>query len=280
MARLGQRLERAVKTTSVRFLRANLRFKRAFRRRGRTVFITAMPKSASTFLVATLAEVTGFLQHFLGYDFLNEQDLYLPRLIDAYDMDVVAHQHTRATPKNLELMQNFAIRPVVLTRPLPDIAVSLLDHIHRESRITSVFHPGPDFGALSRDRQLDAVVDLAMPWFVQFYAGWREATEAGAVEILFLDYAELVGAPEETVARVLAFHELPAPPEAEIAEAVARVQGGGRARFNKGVTGRGAAGLSPAQHDRLAALVRHYPAVDFGPVLPPALPSAAVAPGR
>lgn len=274
MARLGQRLERAVKTTSVRFLRANLRFKQTFRRRGHTIFVTAMPKSASTFLVATLAEVTSYLQHFLGSDFLNEQDLYLPKLIDVYDMDVVAHQHTRATPKNLELMQDFAIRPVVLTRPLPDIAVSLLDHIHRESRITSVFHPGPDFGALSRDAQMDAIIDLAMPWFVQFYAGWGEAAEAGAVEALFLDYADVVGAAAETVARILTFQGLAVPPQAHIADAVARIQGAGRTRFNKGVTGRGAAGLTQAQMDRLSALARHYSAVDFAPNL---LPSAAPA---
>lgn len=267
MARLGQRLERAVKTTSIRFLRANMRFKRAFTRRGRTIFITAMPKSASTFLAAGVAEVTGYLQHFLGYDFLNEQDLYLPRLIDAYNMDVVAHQHTRATPRNLALMRDFGIRPVVLVRPLADVAVSLLDHIHRESRITAAFHPGPDFLELSREAQLDAVVDLAMPWFVQFYAGWQEAIAAGAAEAMVLEYPEVTKDPVSSIARVLAFHALPVPSEAAIDAAVVKVRAEGRDRYNKGVSGRGDDLLTDAQAARLVGLARHYPEVDFSPIL-------------
>lgn len=267
MATLARRLERARKTTSIRFLRANLRFKRAFSRRAGCIFITAMPKTASTFLVASLAETTGWLRHFLGDDFRNEQNLYLPKLIDSWNMNIVCHQHMRATPRNLELMREFSIRPVVLVRPLADVAVSLLDHIQTESRITAAFHPGADFLDLSRTKQLDAIVDIAMPWFVQFHAGWREAAAAGAAEALFVDFDEVTGDPAGTVARILEFQGLERPGTDAIEAAIGRVRAGGRERLNQGVSGRGRASLSAAQRRRLAALAGHYPAVDFAALL-------------
>ena len=94
MASLSQRLERGLKTTTLRTLRLNLRTKRLFTKRRDCLFVTCFPKSGSTFLVSVLAETTGYVRQFLGYDHLNEQDLYLPNLIDAYNMNIVCHQHT------------------------------------------------------------------------------------------------------------------------------------------------------------------------------------------
>ena len=62
-----------------------------------------MPKSASTYFAELLVRSTGFLLYNLDYNHLNEQDLYLPRLVDSWPMDIVSHHHTRATRENLRL---------------------------------------------------------------------------------------------------------------------------------------------------------------------------------
>lgn len=261
---LSQRLERGVKTRQHRKLKLALAWKRRFSRRGRTLFISAMPKSGSTFLVNALCDCTGFQPQFLGYHQLNEQDLYLPNLLDAWSRNVVAHQHTRAHAPNLDLMDRFGIRPVILTRNLFDATVSLTDHLERESAQTPIFNAPPDFAGRERSARLDMVIDLALPWYVQFFADWTLASRESGRELLWLPYEELAADGAAAVARVLQWHGLSIP-ETRMAAAVESAAGA-RSRLNRGVAGRGQQELTTAQRQRIAAYCRHYPDVDYSTV--------------
>jgi hypothetical protein len=253
----GQRLERGLKTTSRRGLRLNLRLKQLFGRRGRTIFISALPKSGSTFLVNVLAQVTGHQHFFLGYHQLNEQDLYLPNLIDAWSMNVISHQHTRPNAPNLALLDQFAIRPIILTRAAYDATVSLTDHLQGESRQTPLLNVPADFMARSRPERLDMVIDLALPWYIRFVAEWSRTER----DCLWLQYEDLIADGARIIGQVLAFHGL-AKDDAAIEQALIAARGDA-SRFNKGVAGRGDAELSDGQKARINALTRHYPGVDF-----------------
>ncbi|HUC61094.1 MAG TPA: hypothetical protein VMF53_03990 [Alphaproteobacteria bacterium] len=251
MATFRQRLERGLKTSSKRFLRANAALKRRFGRRGHCLFVTAMPRSASTFLTRSLAELTGFLPFFLGTDHHNEQDLYLPALIDSYTMDVVAHQHTRATERNLAFMGEFGIEPVILVRNLPDALVSLCDHLSREARASPLFAPPAGFRALPYDKRLAITLDMTLPWYVQFYAGWERAAAETGRRILWLSYDELALRPVDAFRRVLEFYRLPAPPEPALRALALHVPARGDVRFNVGRPGRGAEAFTGAQLARI-----------------------------
>jgi len=275
MASFRVRLRRGLASGAVRSLRLLAAGKRRFLGRADCLFVCAMPKSGSTFLVNALVEATGHVPLFLGYDHLNEQDLYLPRLVDAWSLPLVAHQHTRATRANLALIREFHIRPVILVRDLADAAVSLADHLEREARQTPILNLGDEALGWDRAGRLDAVVDLAMPWYVQFWAGWAAALADGRADGMVLRYAELAASPVEAVERVLAFHGIRrARPALEAA--VARAQGQG-SRLNRGIGGRGRAELTERQHARIARLAGYYPAVDFTPV---GVPSDGVAADR
>lgn len=264
----AQRLERGLKTTSRRGLRLNLRLKKFLGRRGKTIFISALPKSGSTFLVNALAEVTGYQTFFLGYHQLNEQDLYLPNLIDAWSMNVISHQHTRPSAPNLALMDQFAIRPVILTRNAYDATVSMTDHLERESPETPLFNAPADFMGRSRPERLDAVIDLALPWYIRFVADWSAAGAGTGRDCLWLRYEDLIADGAGAIGQILAFHGLAkdlAKDDAAIEDALIRARGE-RSRLNQGVAGRGAGELSPEQKARINALTRHYPGVDFSPL--------------
>ncbi len=253
----GQRLERGLKTTSRRGLRLNLRLKRLFARRGKTIFISALPKSGSTFLVNALAQVTGYQNFFLGYHQLNEQDLYLPNLIDAWSMNVISHQHTRPSAPNLDLMDQFGIRPVILTRNAYDAMVSLTDHLERESPQTPLLNVPSDFMARHRAERLDMVIELALPWYIRFVAEWRGADR----DCLWLRYEDLITDGTGVIGQILAFHGL-TKDTAAIEAALIQARGGS-SRFNKGGAGRGEEELSDGQKARIDALTRHYPGLDF-----------------
>ena len=85
-------------------MRVNRALKCTLSRRARWIFVAAMLKSASTFPATCLAETTGFARLFLGQHHLAKQDLYLPRLIDAWGVNIVCIQHVSAVRPNLELM--------------------------------------------------------------------------------------------------------------------------------------------------------------------------------
>ncbi len=254
-----------MKTTSIRGLRLNHRFRRTFSKRAHCLFITAMPKSASTFVVASLAEATGYLRFFLGQNHLDEQDLYLPKLIDSWSMNIVCHQHTRATKPNLERMAEFRIRPVVLTRDVFDCLVSLRDHLENESAATPTFI-APD-GLLARQRsvQLDALAELAAPWYLSFFAMWKEAELRGDTDVHWLGYADVMADANAALNGVLEFYGLN-DAAGGLGDALERVRGGADTRKNRGTSGRGREQLSAEQIERIGKLSRHWPHIDFSPI--------------
>ena len=250
---LGQRVRRALHSTQRYGGRFALAWRRRLMPRGHTLLVAAMPKSGSSFLVKALAEATGFTQMFLGSDHLNEQDLYLPALVDAWGLDIVTHQHLRVTPNNRRLLTEFGIRPVVLRRDLADALVSLADHLQKDTLVTPVVTLPPAYREWPRAQQLQAVLDLAAPWYLQFLAGWHGA--AAELDALTLDYADVTADPARAVATILAHHGI-SRSEAQVAAAVERARAEAP-RFNQGVAGRGAAQFTPEQLARLDAMARH-----------------------
>ena len=89
--KLYKRLIRAAHKTSSKTVQTHSKLRRATRGSGHSLFIAAMPKSASTYLVRLIEEVTGFIPHSYTFDAHQEHDLYLPRLIDGYGMNTVSH---------------------------------------------------------------------------------------------------------------------------------------------------------------------------------------------
>jgi hypothetical protein len=264
VATFSQRIERSVLNTGSRGLRLTLALKKLFGRRGSCLFVTSFPKSGSTYLVSALARASGTLNYFLGDDPLNAQDLYLPKLVDSYAINVTCQQHTRATGPNLALMREFAIRPVVLVRDLGDAIVSLRDHLERESRQTPVITVADDFFARPQAAQFDQLIDVAAPWYLDFYAGWRAAAAAN-VSVHWLTYEQLMADKEAALAAILGYYEIETTPEA-LAAAVGEADGAEGTRRNVGGSGRGAELLSPDQQARLSDLGRHYDHLDLGPI--------------
>lgn len=196
----------------------------------------------------------------------NEQDLYLPALIDARARNTVTQQHLRATTRNIQLLNEFRVRPVVLVRNLFDIVISLRDHIHRESGKCSMFFPGESFAGLSEQEQFDTIIDMALPWYVSFFVSWTEAARRGDIPVFWLNYREMMQDKEAVLAQILGFYGLDRYRQA-IGKALARAGTGSDTRLNVGVSGRGRATLSDAQVDRIYRQVSHYPGIDFSAVL-------------
>jgi hypothetical protein len=233
---------------------------------GKHIFIACMPKSGSTFLKHALCRITGWREASLTFAFLqNEEELYLPHLRAVATQDTVTQQHCRATIPNIQLMQAFGIRPIVLVRNLFDTVVSYTDFFDSGATINTFL--GGRWKNFEREQRIDLMIDLIVPWYLGFYASWSDAMARGQLDCLLLRYEEMIADKPKALARITEFHALDIPEDA-CAAAVAAIEGDAdknKTRYNTGVAGRGGE-LSDAQRERIRHLTAYYHDVDFGPL--------------
>jgi hypothetical protein len=229
---------------------------------GRHIFIACTPKSGSTFLKNVLVSLTGYRDAFMVYtpgQF--EQDIYLPSLTGVASLDTVTQQHCRASDPNVQMMQAFGIRPVILVRNIFDSVISLFDFFNNGAYANSFFRG--DYLLLDEDTRLDLLIDNLVPWYFQFVASWTLAEKRQQLEMMWLNYEDMIGDKPAAVGKVLDFYGLAAPMrgiEERISENESNKQ---RTRFNKGVAGRGRLRLSEAQRERICGYARFFPTTDF-----------------
>lgn len=218
-----------------------------------------MPKSGSTFLTKLLANVLGYKHGYFSYAYYNvEQELYVPKILDAFGKGTVVQQHFKASEPNLSILEQFELRPVILMRDIADVLVSVRDHLlhERSDNIPSLFPP-ENFPSICSESQLDYLVKFFAPWLVQFYVSWKRAESRGT-ELLWLRYEECVHDWAAAVDEILEFNRLPANPGAAARQLAANAPLG-NTRLNKGVPGRGRQELTVAQREALRAMTRSYP---------------------
>ncbi|SFI28244.1 Sulfotransferase domain-containing protein [Albimonas pacifica] len=224
------------------------------------ILIACMMKSGSTFLAHALAAHSGLRRVRLTPAWgAREQELCELRLSRYNHSAYVAQHHIKHSEWTDELIARYRLTPIVLVRDLFDIVVSLRDHIRRENRIMTVAEISERHAALPDNDLEEVIVDLAIPWFVQFYVGWRSVPNAR-----FVRFEEMIADPAATMMEILKAGGVATNPEA-CEDALAQISEK-KNRFNKGVVGRGAH-LSDANKERIKKLLMHYPEVHGDPYI-------------
>lgn len=236
----------------------------------RQVLISSMPKTGSTLLFRAMALAIGRPINLVTYSTDgNEQELYFPLLAQAaLTKPGLCRLHMRATRPNLALIRAFNLTPIVQVRDIFDILASQRDHILR-GLYGTMGQVTPDesdllnlhFKTLNVHAQFDLLIDLKVPWLLDFFRGWHDAEQRGDVTIHWMDYRDLNRDKVGTIAKAIEFLGMPAIPQ-RIAAAVAALPPE-KTRFNQAKEGRGHDLMSDAQKQRIIAMTRHYPWVDF-----------------
>lgn len=216
------------------------------------ILLACMPKSGSTFLAAMIADLPGMAaESLVPAAGRAEQELSRISLARASRRAYIAQHHVHYSDWTQQMIDHYRLTPVVLVRNLYDVAVSVRDHLRRES----IDWPGVWFEphhADLPDADLEMMIArLAMPWYASFYMGWRAAPGA-----LMLDYDDIVADPAGALVRVAGRAGVEARDDAVAAAVAAAARRD--ARLNVGRPGRGA-GLDPAARAHIRALLAHYP---------------------
>jgi Sulfotransferase domain len=272
LLRLKRKLKGLADEPGKALVRSVFRVKRMLGRNGHLVFIASVPKCASTFLLNSLVAVTDFPSTQLCYGHGHqEQDLYFPRLVDAYGRNILSRLHTRATSANVELMKTFGIRPVIVVRNFLDVVPSIREHLYQRDFYFPFLHSNETFRELDEAAQLDCIIEMAIPWYFNFYVSWYDTCARGEVDALWITFDEMVADWSGTLRKILEFHGLEKS-DGEIERALEHTRGLGKDRNkqNEGKVGRGKVLLSEGQRQRVLEMARFYPWVDFSRVGIPA----------
>ncbi len=214
----------------------------------RCLMFAAMPKTSSTFLSHIMVKLLGYEHSYFASSYYNiEQELYQPRIVDAFGRGTVVQQHVRANAPNLELLRRYGIRPTVLVRNIFDIVASLRDHLNqeRQDNIPSLYTPA-EFRSFSPEFQFDFIVKFYVPWLLSFYTSWVEAERNKQLEFLWIRYEDCLPDYTNTVKKIVDYYSLPVTTEG-IEAALRSPSDLATRRFNKGVAGRGISLLSPTK---------------------------------
>jgi hypothetical protein len=235
--------------------------------------VVATPKSGSTFLASVLGKSLDLPFIPLCYAYSsNEHDLYLPALVTATACGAVSQLHMKGTPHNVQLLNLFGIRPIVLTRNLFDSIESLARDLRKkcESPGLGQGHSGYSFTWLTQDvadlddgRLIDFVIDFAVPWYVNFYASWQNFARTNAIDPIFLRYEDLMMDKVGEVSRIMRAiggAELPLDPDVLGKNHIRETSTIGR---GSGESGLGLQRLSNAQVAAVRRLLSYYTNADF-----------------
>src|SRR5208337_1150285 len=131
-------------------------------------WLVAAPKSGSTWLTNMLIQLLGWQPTSLVATWdRREQEIDVRRMLEFPNIDLFSiQQHCRFSAPTRDFVKRFHVQVILQGRNLWDSVVSLRDHFLRESTITPVCYVDGTFPDQPLVRQLDSVIDLAVPWFL------------------------------------------------------------------------------------------------------------------
>jgi len=232
------------------------------------IVIAATPKSGSTFLANTLSKITG-LNYFrlcAAYS-TNEHDLYLPALCLINPYGCVSQLHMKGTFHNAALMRTFGVKPVILVRQIYDTVTSLKNDFRRKEEMPgygtgqngySFMWQNEAIKNLDDEQLIDAIIDLAIPWYVNFYVSWHSLCEQRAVDAIWITYNQLFSEKEETLKTIMAF--LGCQNAGEIDQEILSIK---YKTFRSGGSGEGVSELTTEQKTRIRRYFAYYSDIDF-----------------
>ncbi len=136
------------------------------------ILVACQPKTASTFLVATLGSLpnsrTVALVPAYGQ---REQELSEER-IKRYRFRakrlLVAQHHVRYSNYTGDLIRRYHIRTIVLTRNLFDVIASIRDHVRSEDVVSPMFFLTKEMAHSSDEELENLIAKLSIPWYLNF----------------------------------------------------------------------------------------------------------------
>ena len=216
------------------------------------ILIACMPKSGSTFLATALSELPGLRRCRLTPAWGDREQELCPIRLSCYNYSsYIAQHHLRNSDWTQHLIKKYHLTTVVLVRNLADSVISIRDHLRHEPQSSPQAYFTPEHAKLSDAELEECIVNLVIPWYLNFYLGWKQCKKS---RIFF--YNDLLENPEAVMTSIFEMAGInPAKKDIQNALDITRHK---NTRLNVGVSGRGKQ-LTPKAAEALIKLLDWYP---------------------
>lgn len=228
------------------------------------ILLACLPKSGSTFIASIIGRLPGFVT--LGFSpsgERREQEIdtaMVKRFTRKFiKRNCIAQHHVRASRSTIRCIEQFEMQPIVLVRNLYDAIVSLSDHLVCESPEMPFAYFDESFAKMEQEKRIEAIVDLAAPWYFNFYVSWWHYRPESIVT-----YEDVVLAGKYGIRRLI--DRLGLDVSDQTIDELLRTTSRQTTRYNVGVAGRGESLVSRRCKEILNRYAEYYPLVDFSPL--------------
>jgi hypothetical protein len=172
------------------------------------IYISAAPKSASTYLSNLLNKSTGLNKVFFiqkashGICFHNSQDI-----IESNVKPGLVQHHTPPSIDNIKIMKKHKIKPIITTRSIMDTVVSWKEHVIKsKTKCDSNLCVPKNFRLMNDQEKFRFIILNHIPWYMNFYSGWLEND---VLPTVWVDYEDIVTNTKNTINKIHKFYGLP-----------------------------------------------------------------------
>ncbi|GAB4164369.1 MAG: hypothetical protein Tsb0033_25670 [Winogradskyella sp.] len=173
------------------------------------ILIACLPKSGSTFLSDALVNATNFeFVQFQPIRGTNEHNIDPDIFLSSLNKNTVSQLHIKPNDSNNRFFLKYNVKVVFLIRRISDSIRSFHKHILEESDKWFMFTSVPNFKEWDIKKQYDFLIDLVVPWYINFITSWKMEIQKGDIDILEVDYDEFNADNKGTIEKILNFYRL------------------------------------------------------------------------
>lgn len=167
------------------------------------ILVAAMMKCGGTYLATVLSRLPGFIEtRLVPAHGRREQELDILYLF-LNRRDYVAHHHLRYSEALDYEMKIFNIKPIIVTRDIFDVLVSMRDYILSGANINQIIYLPKNYEKMSDDEIYLMLVHHFLPWYFNFYLSWRECSS-----VIFISYEEFNKDIKKTIHKIVDFYQI------------------------------------------------------------------------
>jgi hypothetical protein len=228
------------------------------------VFIIAAPKSGSSWASCIFSNLLKWKEAMLTHNGgRREQEIDIRKLVTVTSRENLfsKHQHCRRSKGTLENIRRARIKPIIQVRDIYDTVISLRDHMTKEDVVMPMAYMDKGWHNMSLVMQTEFIIDMIIPWYFNFYAGWVTSDLVQNNRAYILTYEKLESDPVKAVYDCCEWIG-ESVTSLDIVKAVEMAKTK-KNRKNVGVVGRGHRLLTPKQREKILKMSLYYPDIDF-----------------
>jgi len=232
------------------------------------IAISSFPSSASTYLKTLLSKVfdAPVVNIHTGYEY-NED-----ALLRYYCSNFISNSHLPCRSPDVEKLNKFQLKPIILVRNIFDVLISAKDHTDRYDNFNPIIDRIPRcWQELSEERKKEVILKFYLPFYVNFYVSWYYAKVENRIHCEFLAHEDFTDDKKifEKLPHVLNSIGVPTSKESLAKhKAIMQQERNGKKSeisklINKGVKGRGSDYFSDDEKQYIFNYFTMYNDVDF-----------------